>query len=117
MLDGIGRALAYPKIRRRLNWDQETISRYSLLLRFKTEVVDIGGVTAERASCRWPSRAASRSLCAEPTPRPSAWCGSLGDRPLTFEPDLDLPPGFALAERRHEPLSFLGTTCANVPCV
>lgn len=47
MLDEIGRALAYPKIRRRLNWDQETISRYLLLLRFKVEVVDIGGVTAE----------------------------------------------------------------------
>lgn len=47
MLDEIGRALAYPKIRRRLNWDQETISRYLLLLRFKAEVVDIGGITAE----------------------------------------------------------------------
>ena len=47
MLDEIGGALAYPKIRRRLNWDQETISRYLLLLRFKIEVVDIEGVTAE----------------------------------------------------------------------
>lgn len=47
MLEEIGRALAYPKIRGRLKWDQETISRYLLLLRFKTEVVDIGGVTVE----------------------------------------------------------------------
>ena len=47
MLEEIGRVLAYPKIRRRLHWDQETISRYLLLLRFKTEIVDIGGITAE----------------------------------------------------------------------
>ena len=47
MLDEIGRALAYPKIRRHLNWDQETISRFLLLLRFKAEVVDIGGISAD----------------------------------------------------------------------
>ena len=47
MLDEIGRALAYPKIQRRLKWDQETISRYLLLLRFKAEVVDIRAVTTE----------------------------------------------------------------------
>lgn len=47
MLDEMGRVLAYPKIRRRLNWDQETISRYLLLLRFTAEVVDIGGIAAE----------------------------------------------------------------------
>ena len=47
MLEEIGRVLAYPKIRRRLHWNQETISRYLLLLRFKTEIVDTGGITAE----------------------------------------------------------------------
>ena len=47
MLDELGRELAYPKIRRRLHWDQETISRYLLLLRFKTEVVGIDGVSAD----------------------------------------------------------------------
>ncbi len=47
MLEEIGRVLAYPKIRRRLHWDQETISRYLLVLRFKTEIIDSGGIAAE----------------------------------------------------------------------
>ena len=45
MLDELGRALAYPKIETRLKWDQDTISRFLLLLRFKTDVVDISSAT------------------------------------------------------------------------
>ena len=47
MLDEIGRVLAYPKIERRLKWDQETISRFLLLLQFKADVVDISLATVE----------------------------------------------------------------------
>lgn len=47
MLDEIGRVLAYPKIERRLKWDQETISRFLLLLQFKADVVDISSATVE----------------------------------------------------------------------
>lgn len=46
MLEEIARVLAYPKIRKRLNWDDEHISRYIALLRFETEVVSIAGVEA-----------------------------------------------------------------------
>jgi len=45
MLDEIGRVLAYPKIERRLKWDQVTISRFLLLLQFKADVVDISSAT------------------------------------------------------------------------
>lgn len=38
--------LAYPKIRKRLNWDDECIARYIALIRFEAEVVDIVGVEA-----------------------------------------------------------------------
>jgi putative PIN family toxin of toxin-antitoxin system len=47
MLDEIGRVLAYPKIERRLKWDQETISRFLLLLQFKADVVDISSTNVE----------------------------------------------------------------------
>ena len=47
MLDEIGRVLAYPKIERRLKWDQETISRFLLLLQFKADVIDISSATVE----------------------------------------------------------------------
>lgn len=46
MLEEIARVLAYPKIRKRLNWDDEHISRYIALLRFEAEVVSIVGVEA-----------------------------------------------------------------------
>lgn len=42
----IARVLAYPKIRKRLNWDDECIARYIALIRFEAEVVDIVGVEA-----------------------------------------------------------------------
>ena len=47
MLDEIGRALGYPKIRRRLRWDQETTARFLLLLRFKAEIVNTEAVCVE----------------------------------------------------------------------
>ena len=47
MLDEVGRVLAYPKIEKRLKWDQDTISRFLLLLRFKADVVDISSATVE----------------------------------------------------------------------
>jgi uncharacterized protein len=46
MLEEIARVLAYPKIRKRLGWDDETIARYVALLRFEAEVVSIAGVEA-----------------------------------------------------------------------
>jgi len=46
MLEEITRVLAYPKIRKRLGWDDETIARYIALLRFEAEVVSIAGVEA-----------------------------------------------------------------------
>ena len=46
MLEEIARVLAYPKIRKRLVWDDETIARYIALLRFEAEVVSIAGVEA-----------------------------------------------------------------------
>lgn len=46
MLEEIARVLAYPKIWKRLGWDDETIARYIALLRFEAEVVSIGGIEA-----------------------------------------------------------------------
>lgn len=46
MLEEIARVLAYPKIRKRLNWNEETISLYIALLRFEAETVSIIGVEA-----------------------------------------------------------------------
>lgn len=47
MLEEIARVLAYPKIRKRVGWDSEHISRYIALLRFEAEVVSIAGVEAD----------------------------------------------------------------------
>lgn len=41
LLDEIGRVLSYPKISARLGWGKEEIDHFLLLLRFKTDVVDI----------------------------------------------------------------------------
>lgn len=41
MLEEIARVLAYPKIVRRLKWDEAQIVRYVSLLRFEAEVVNI----------------------------------------------------------------------------
>lgn len=46
MLDEIGAVLGYPKIRKRIGWDEDTIIRYSTLLRFEAEIVDIQGTQA-----------------------------------------------------------------------
>ncbi len=46
MLEEIARVLSYPKIKKRLNWDDETISRYIVLLRFEAEAVSVVGVDA-----------------------------------------------------------------------
>ncbi|GAB6040080.1 putative toxin-antitoxin system toxin component, PIN family [Endothiovibrio diazotrophicus] len=46
MLEEIGRVLAYQKIRKRLDWGEEEISNFLLLLHFKAEMVAIDGVTA-----------------------------------------------------------------------
>lgn len=47
MLEEIARVLAYPKIRKRVGWDSEHISRSIALLRFEAEVVSIAGVEAD----------------------------------------------------------------------
>jgi uncharacterized protein len=41
MLAEISRVLGYPKIRKRIGWDNDTISRYVMLLRFEAEISDI----------------------------------------------------------------------------
>lgn len=46
MLDEIGSVLAYTKIRKRLGWDVDTISRYLTLLRFESEIVGIQNIRA-----------------------------------------------------------------------
>lgn len=46
MLEEIARVLAYPKIRKRLGWDDEHISRYIALLWFEAEVMSIIGAEA-----------------------------------------------------------------------
>ncbi|TXT26582.1 MAG: PilT protein domain-containing protein [Gallionellaceae bacterium] len=47
MLEEIARVLAYPKIRRRLGWDDELISRYIVLLRFEGEMAHIADIVAD----------------------------------------------------------------------
>lgn len=47
MLDEIRRVLGYPKIQRRLRWDSHVIDNFILLLRFRSTIVDISGVSAE----------------------------------------------------------------------
>lgn len=46
-LEEISRVLACPKIRKRLNWDDESISRYIGLMRFEAQVISIVGVEAD----------------------------------------------------------------------
>jgi uncharacterized protein len=41
MLSEISSVLSYPKIRKRIGWDDNTINRYLTLLRFEAEVADI----------------------------------------------------------------------------
>jgi len=46
LLFEIGAVLAYPKIRKRLRWDDERIAAYLALLRFEAEVVALGSMPA-----------------------------------------------------------------------
>ena len=46
MLIEIARVLAYPKIKKRINWDDETIANFIVLLRFEAELVNTLGVEA-----------------------------------------------------------------------
>lgn len=46
MLIEIARVLAYPKIKKRIRWDDETITNFIVLLRFETELVSNLGVEA-----------------------------------------------------------------------
>ena len=41
MLSEISSVLSYPKIRKRIAWNDDTISRYLTLLRFEAEIADI----------------------------------------------------------------------------
>lgn len=47
MLAELGRVLAYPKIRKRLKWNDQTIARFIALFRFMAEVVELSDITAE----------------------------------------------------------------------
>jgi uncharacterized protein len=46
MLIEIARVLAYPKINKRIHWDDATIANFIVLLRFETELVSTLGVEA-----------------------------------------------------------------------
>lgn len=46
MLTEISTVLNYPKIRKRIGWDDNTIGRYLTLLRFEAEISDIRRTTA-----------------------------------------------------------------------
>ena len=46
VLEEIARVLDFPKIKKRLNWDDETISRFIVLVRFEAELVSVVGVEA-----------------------------------------------------------------------
>lgn len=46
LLAEIGAVLLYPKIRKRLGWDEGTVSRYLMLLRFESQVMEVAGVSA-----------------------------------------------------------------------
>ena len=46
MLTEISTVLRYPKIQKRIVWDDDTISRYLTLLRFEAEIIDIQRTTA-----------------------------------------------------------------------
>jgi len=46
MLVEITRVLAYPKIRKRIDWSDEDIEHFVSLLRFNAEIVNIDGVDA-----------------------------------------------------------------------
>lgn len=46
MLEEIARVLTYPKIARRLKWDEAKLARYISLLRFEAEMVNIEGTAA-----------------------------------------------------------------------
>jgi putative PIN family toxin of toxin-antitoxin system len=43
ILEEIGAVLNYPKIRKRINWNEDTVNRYLTLLRFEAEIVDLQG--------------------------------------------------------------------------
>ena len=47
MLSEISRVLSYPKISRRIRWDEEKIARYISLLRFEADIVNIDGISAD----------------------------------------------------------------------
>lgn len=46
MLEEIINVLSYPKIIKRIKWDQQKIERFALLLRFKTTIVSLDGIEA-----------------------------------------------------------------------
>ena len=46
MLTEISTVLGYPKIRKRIGWNDDTVSRYVLLLRFEAEISDMRRTTA-----------------------------------------------------------------------
>ena len=43
----IGRALAYPKIRRILNWDERRIEQFIRQLYIRVQIVDLDGISVE----------------------------------------------------------------------
>jgi putative PIN family toxin of toxin-antitoxin system len=46
-VDEVARAMAYPKIRRRLRWDEERIESFIKQLHVRAEVIDLGSTAAE----------------------------------------------------------------------
>ena len=46
-VDEVARVMAYPKIRRRLRWDEERIESFIKQLHVRAEVIDLGSTAAE----------------------------------------------------------------------
>lgn len=46
MMEEISKVLAYPKIQKRIQWDQNRINQFILLLRFKIDIVSLEGIDA-----------------------------------------------------------------------
>ncbi|MFA7243226.1 MAG: putative toxin-antitoxin system toxin component, PIN family [Sulfuricellaceae bacterium] len=63
MLGEISRVLSYPKISRRIGWDDDKIARYIALLRFEAAIVSIEGIADPHDSPILATLLASKADC------------------------------------------------------
>lgn len=77
MLEEIARVLAYTKIKKRLNWDDEQITRYIALLRFEAELVSIVGVEANVPADPNDNHLLATLICFQPMTCAARWVTNL----------------------------------------